>query len=274
LAGQFLEGELKKNTIGIIGAGNMGEAIIRGISKKGAGIVFACDADSAKIRRVTRLYKVKKIILDELAKQCNIIIICVKPQDIDSVLKALRGRLRQQQLVISIAAGITTRYLEQFLGGECAVVRGMPNMPGLIGKGITAYCRGRYARKEAGRFARIIFSAMGDTIEVSEAKMNAVTSVSGSGPGFIAYLTEMLVQAACKSGLDYASARLLCLRTLAGTASLLAESALDPAELVRRVASKGGTTEAGLAVLKKKNIGGILAEMVNAAAQRAKELSK
>ncbi len=266
---------MKQKTIGIIGAGNMGEAIIRGLSgsRKDFSVVVS-ENNPERLRLITRRYRVKKIELDELAKQCHSIVICVKPQDIDAVLEHLRANVCGRPLIISIAAGVTTRHIESLFTQAIPVVRCMPNMPGLIGKGITAYCRGTNAPAGAGRLVKRIFDALGRTLEVNETALNAITALSGSGPGFIAYIADALIRAGITAGLSEEQARLLCLETLTGTAAFLAETAVAPAELVSRVASKGGTTEAGLAVLRKNDIAAIMEQTVRAAAQRAKELSR
>ncbi|MCP4649256.1 MAG: pyrroline-5-carboxylate reductase [PVC group bacterium] len=260
--------------VGIIGAGNMGEAIIRGLEQKKGASVFVYEKDSRRLAKICRSYHVKKITLEQLKKTCNIIIICVKPQNIDEVLTVLSLALNSRQLVISIAAGVTIKHIQKFFKEKVPVVRVMPNMPGLIGVGISAYCLGKHAKQKHAKITDSIFLTMGETLRTTESKMNAVTAVSGSGPGFIAYLADSLISAARSVGLTEKEAYFLSLYTLQGTASLMVETQILPEVLVKRVASKGGTTEAGLKVFNKEKTKTIVKKAIQAAVKRAKELSK
>ncbi|MBU4305692.1 MAG: pyrroline-5-carboxylate reductase [Candidatus Omnitrophica bacterium] len=265
---------MKTISIGIIGAGNMGEAIIKGLCRKKGFRLGVYEQNKARMNLIARRYAVKRIGLDRLTKSVNIIIICVKPQDIDNLLVALRVNLHERQVIISIAAGITTAFIERRIGIRIPVARVMPNMPGLIGKGVSVYCLGRYAGKPVSRSVMAIFSVMGETLQQPEKNMDAVTAVSGSGPGFAAYLFESMIGAAKKAGIDAKTAQFLCLKTLEGTLAFLNATGVSPEELVRKVASKGGTTEAGLDVFKNKNIAAIVGQAIQAAVKRAKELRK
>ncbi|MBI4845951.1 MAG: pyrroline-5-carboxylate reductase [Candidatus Omnitrophica bacterium] len=265
---------MKKKFLGIIGAGNMGEAIINGLSKNRNFKIGVCEKNLLRQSDVLKRYAVRKIKLEELTKACDIIIICVKPQDIDSVFKDLSGRLSRRQLVISIAAGISTAYMEKFLGPKTALIRVMPNMPGLIGKGVSVYCSGKYAASSDEKITELIFKPMGEILRVSEAKMDAVTALSGSGPGFIAYLADAFIMAAQKIGLTGQEGRFLYMQTLAGTLALLSEGKISPEILVKKVASKGGTTQAGLEVFKRSKIAKGIERALKAAKKRAKELNK
>ncbi|MBU0634166.1 MAG: pyrroline-5-carboxylate reductase [Candidatus Omnitrophica bacterium] len=261
--------------VGIIGAGNMGEAIIKGLRAKRRFSVNFYDKDRAKKKKIEEQYCVKFFKLEELIKKCKIIIICVKPQDIDALLIDLRGGINQKHTVISIAAGVTTSYIQKFFKSKIPVVRAMPNMPGMIGQGITACVLGKYAGKSTAKITRLIFSSIGKTLEIkNESKMDAVTAVSGSGPGFMAYLTQALKEAAVSVGLKEEEAEFLAVCVSSGTANMLQNEQISPMDLVRRVASKGGTTEAGLKVFNKRKIKTIITDAVYAAAKRSKELIK
>ncbi len=268
---------MKKVNIGIIGAGNMGEAIIKGLENKKDLCVYVCEKNKTLFKNISKKYCVKKSMLKQLTKLCNVIIICVKPQDMDKLLLDMSSGITAGHIVISIAAGITTAHIEELLKESAAVIRVMPNLPGMIGKGLCAYCLGRDAGKNTSRYEKItekLFSGLGDVFKIKESRMNALTAISGSGPGFVAYFINALQEAALEVGFNRKEARFLCVNVAAGTANMLVESKSDPAEMVKRVASRGGTTEAGLKELDKGGIKKIVKRTIRAAAKRAKELSK
>jgi len=264
----------KKVNVGIIGAGNMGEAIIRGLGKSKEFFVYIYEKDKARSSEISKNFFAKENTLEQLIKQCKIIIICVKPQDIDKLIFRIKGHISTRHLLISIAAGITTAHIEKSLDKKVAVIRTMPNLPGLIGQGFTAYCLGKRASKNDAQYAKIIFKTIGKVLETKENKMDAITAISSSGPGFIAYFIEVLQAAAVDIGLDEKEARLLAVNAAAGTANMLLDANIDPAQMVKRVASPGGTTEAGLKELHKGKLKLIGARTLKAAKKRAKELSK
>ena len=198
---------------------------------------------------------------------------CVKPQDIDSLILSIKEQINNNHLLISIAAGITTARIEKAFEKKVALIRAMPNLPGLIGRGFTAYCLGESAGKKDAVSARLIFKTIGKVLEVKENKMDAVTAISGSGPGFIAYFINALEQSAVDIGLNKKEARLFAVNAAAGTANMLLECNMEPAQMLKRVASAGGTTEAGIKIMNKGRISRIMLKTLKAAAKRAKELS-
>ncbi len=307
-----------KKTIGIIGFGNMGSAIAEGIKDKYQVFVFDKDKDKTKNLSGIKI----SVSLADLANKVDTIILAVKPQDFRDVLKEMkptRAKARGTQgrntkaalisalkggdcerrsikgaikdkLIISIAAGIPTRYIEECLG-TVRVIRVMPNLPAVIGEGMSCICKGEYAKEKDLEFTEKLFKNLGKTLVVKEIMMNAVTAISGSGPGYYYYLIEddpkqyksnrnlfkkqfisYLTAAAEDVGFSHPKARFLSIGTGNACDSLLEKSGLPPEELKKRVASKGGTTEAGLKVLKH-NIRN-LPKAVKAALRRAKELSK
>ena len=267
----------KKTTylkVGIIGAGNMGEALVKGLAQKKDVVVSVFEKDRARQNIMVKKYGVKKKSIEELTKTADAVIICVKPQNVSEVFCELKNGLKENHLLISIAAGLSTAHIEQAVGRKLPVIRVMPNMPGLIGQGVSACCLGRYAKPKHGRIAEEIFSAIGRVLMVKESKMDAVTALSGSGPGFLAYMIEGLKQGGIEAGLSLKEAEFFAVNMAAGTGNVLAERIKDPGKLARMVASKGGTTEAGLNVLEKNKITGIMKRTIKAAAARSKELSK
>lgn len=252
---------------GIIGAGNMGAAIASRVKGK----VLISDADPARPRAI----KNKRVFTGrdnvDLAKRSDIIIIAVKPQDIDRVLREIRPWVKGK-LVISIAAGVSTKFIEKTLGGA-RVIRVMPNLPLLANRGMSAITAGRRATGEDMKKARGIFAGLGEVAEVRENLMDAVTALSGSGPAYYFLFTSLLAEAGEASGLRKDLADRLAKATFTGAARLAESGGLSMADFVKKVASKGGTTEAALKVFKRKKLGAILKQAVAAAMQRSRNLT-
>lgn len=252
--------------IAVIGAGNMGRAIIKGI--KGRYKIIASDIDKGKLRKLGVRATADNI---KAVRDADIVILAVKPQNMDSVLAKIKGEISPKKLVVSIAAGITTKKIEKKLG-RIPVVRVMPNMPLLVGMGISALCNGRYARashlREAGRiFSRVVYVK-------KESLMDAVTAVSGSGPAYVYLFIESLIKSAIDLGLNKNIAEILVLQTIKGAVTLLEKTGKSPEELRRQVTSPGGTTEAALKIFEKKEFIKLINEAIGAAHSRSRELSK
>jgi pyrroline-5-carboxylate reductase len=273
----------KKVKIGIIGCGNMGSAIASRISSKYQ--VFVFDKDTHKTKKIVNV-KVAKSVFD-LINNIDAIILAVKPQDFDEVLNEIRENINNK-LIISIVAGKETKHIEKVLG-KVRVIRVMPNLPAKIGRGMSCLAKGRFAGKADLIFAKKIFDFIGDTLILKESMINATTADSGSGPGFLFSLVSgktlkeakkfartdfipALINAGIDIGFRPQEAQLLAKATATGSLVLLEESGLSAEDLVKQVASKGGTTEAGLKKLKG-NIK-FLSKAVKAALKRAKELSR
>lgn len=265
--------------LGIIGAGNMAEAIVRGAVR---GKVVAAEqiiaADISPVRRElfsgvlgVRAVETNAQLISEKPK-C--LLLGVKPQQMASVLAALSTDLPEDTLVISIAAGISSAFIAEHLGKRSAwrVIRTMPNTPMLVGQGMVALSRGTNATPKDIAEARRIFECAAQVIEVPETLMDAVTAVSGSGPAYVFYLVERMIQAGIELGLSPDDARQLAVQTTAGAAAMLASSTDSPAELRRKVTSPGGTTQEAIAHLDAKGVGTAISEAVKAAARRSQEL--
>ena len=240
--------------IGIIGAGNMGMAIASRIKGK----VFLSD----KNRRISDNVTV--------AKRSDIIILAVKPQDIGEVLREIRPYVKEK-LIISIAAGVATSSIEKALG-KARVIRVMPNMPAMVGKGISAVTRGRFAKPEDLKIAFGIFSKVGEVAEIKENMMDAVTAVSGSGPAYYFLFTHLLAKAGEANGLEKGLAMKLAKAAFIGAAETACRKDLSMEEFVKKVASKGGTTEAALKAFEQGKLGAIIKKAVKAAAHRSLRL--
>lgn len=263
-------------TIGFIGAGNMAEAIVKGLLEKRVVEPFRLIlSDPSDERRATFQAQGLNTTTDNIAlvNEAGIIVLAVKPQVMASVLEPLREHFRAGQVVISIAAGIRTEKLDAWCGGVPAMVRVMPNTPALVGLGVSALCRGPRAGDEAMQLTATLFDAVGTTLMVDEAQMDAVTAISGSGPAYVFLWLEAMLAAARQQGFDEATARKLVYGTLSGAAALAEGSADGPDLLRARVTSKGGTTAAALQVMEERGFAGMLADAVEAAANRSRELS-
>ncbi len=261
-----------KLRIGMIGGGNMGGAILAGIVDDHH--VSVCEADSARRRQLKRKYRVQLLDLPDLCRQSQIIILAVKPQSFDVVLRDIKPHVRRSHLVVSIAAGITTLYIEKRLPAGTHVVRTMPNLPAQVGRGVTGYCAGKHASVTDMARVKKLFLSVGTAVAVEEKLMDAVTAVSGSGPAYVFLFLECWIKAAGRLGLKAEISRDMIVETCAGALKLLMESGEDAATLRERVTSKGGTTAAALERLARRQFEKSIYEAIKSARDRAKELSR
>lgn len=263
-------------TLGFIGAGNMAEAILRGLIN-GKVLpperIMIADPNAERIQLLQTLGVKPAATNEDLVRQSRILVLAVKPQVVAAVLKPISAVLRDDHLVISIAAGVATAAMDEYCAGKPALIRVMPNTPALVGRGVSALCAGPRATGDHLTIAERLFASVGKTVRVDESQMDAVTAISGSGPAYVFYWMEALLRAATGLGLSAETAKLLVYETLAG-ASELAAASIEPPEVLRaRVTSKGGTTEAAIRTLEQRGVGEALEEAVKAAAARSRELS-
>ena len=264
--------------IGIIGCGNMGEALLSrlvNVVEKSTALMIS-ETDAKRRDYIQTKYKMTvEIDNNEVVKFADVIILAVKPKDFESVLRQeVCCGLSEKKLFISIAAGITTKYIESAVGKDIPVIRAMPNMGAVIGEAMTSLSRGSAVSAENMDTAKGIFFLIGDVIELDEKFADAVTAISGSGPAYFFYMIESLEKAAISLGLDSEVAAKLVLKTALGSAKLLRALKEEPSALINKVASKGGTTEAALNIFEKKRFKNIINDAVKAAYKRSKELSK
>ncbi|MEA2707777.1 MAG: pyrroline-5-carboxylate reductase [Phycisphaerales bacterium] len=263
--------------LGIIGAGNMAEAIARGVLTKQLlrpSEIIAADTSPQRRELFTNELRIKAVEDNAAASDARMILLSVKPQHMAAALAAIAPVLSPKTLIVSIAAGISTAFIEKHLGGGKAwrVIRTMPNTPMLVGEGMAAMAAGKNATKDDLAAARKLFEAAADVIEVDEDKMDAVTAVSGSGPAYFFFLVEQMIRAATELGMTPEQAKLLATKTAAGAAKMLATSADPPDVLRRKVTSPGGTTEAAISHMTKQNWPQITVDAIKAAEQRGREL--
>ena len=265
----------KKYKIGFIGAGNMASAICRAIINGGLykpEEIAAYDIDNQKREQFHKEFGITPAEDNSfLVAESQCVILAIKPQHIAEVLDEIREAV-DDQLIISIVAGISTKYIETALGKSPTVIRTMPNTPLMFGAGTAALCRGKYASEEQLNFAERLFHAAGLTVIVEEEMMDAITALSGSGPAYFFYLVESMMQAAIELGLDSVLAKKLATNTGLGAMKMLIQSQEEPQELRRRVTSPGGTTEAAISVLDSEDVKRTFIEAIKSAARRSKQL--
>ncbi len=262
--------------LGVIGAGSMGGALLHGVLA--AGIVEPSRAQASR-KNPERLDELRERLgvaatTDNraLVASSDVILLAVKPQVFPALFEELEGALRADQLLISVAAGITAKSIEDSAGCQIPVIRAMPNTPALVGAGMSPYCLGRYADPSHGALAEQLLGSVGQTVRVSEEQMDAITATSGSGPAYVFYLVEAMQAAAEDLGLPQALAARLAQQTVFGAAKLLSESSDGPEELRRRVTSPGGTTAAAIQVFEDTAFPTHVRDAMRAACKRAEEL--
>lgn len=262
--------------IGIIGAGNMAQALISGLVKQGFSAGLTASDPSPDARNAVAVHYGIKVTDDnrKAVADSDAIILAVKPQIMDAALASIREVTGERQLVISIAAGVTCAQISSGLAKQQPIVRAMPNTPALIGAGISGLVANQYVNESQRGLAQRIMQATGEAVWLEqEAQMDAVTAVSGSGPAYFFLLLEALAQAGEQVGLPADTAARLALVTGAGACRLALESDDPPGELRRRVTSPGGTTAAALEVLLEGGLQQLVADAVSAANQRGIELA-
>lgn len=262
-------------SIGLIGVGNMGAAILEGLLKKEMvhpSQIRIYDKITSKVNAFGKKWKVREeSSIGKLVRDVDIVLLAFKPQDLSSVTGDLRESFKKKQVVISILAGNPVKKIRKAIGNGPRIVRAMPNLGATVGESVTALCGGD---PKSLAVAEKVFSGCGSTVRLHEKLMDVVTAVSGSGPAYFFLLMEFLIQECLSQGMNRKQASSLVLQTALGSARL-AQSSLDaPDELRKRVTSKGGTTAAALAVLEKYGARDIFRKAVRAAVRRGGELSR
>jgi len=283
---------MKKITskIGFIGAGNMGEALVGALIKSNITepkYIYASDASEKKLKNMSKEYGIHiRKDNSKLFLECDIIILAVKPQQMSQVLSEISGnvddKLSRKKLIISIAAGVSIRRLEDLLykrlneknQKKLPIVRVMPNTPALVLAGISGMSANKFTSRNDINVSKTILESAGEVIEFDEKDLDAVTAVSGSGPAYVFYFIESMITGGTKAGLSLKNSEKLTLETVKGAVKLLEESNDSAETLRKKVASPGGTTEAALRVLEKTSVKASIVKAIAAAKKRSKELRK
>jgi pyrroline-5-carboxylate reductase len=278
--------------IAIIGGGNMGEALLAGLLRAGRQVkdLVVSEKSAERATYLSQTYSVQVAAVADAVENAAFVILAVKPADIESVIVEIAnvaGKAESdavEQVLVSVIAGVTTGFYESHLPAGYPVIRVMPNAPALVGAGITALAKGRFATPEQLAEAAALFECVGAVLTVSEARLDAVTAVSGSGPAYFFLFVEALVDAGVAGGLSRAVATELAVQTMAGSVAMLlertdADSAAaagrpdtTAAELRALVTSPGGTTAAGLRELERGGVRAAVAAAVDAAKTRSEQL--
>lgn len=261
--------------IAIIGGGRMGEAIVAGLLASGTvrSEELSVAEPNEERRAVFESHGVATAVDGhEIVSEADVVVLAVKPQVIDAVLAHIADEIPGNAVVVSIAAGVTTRRLESLLPEGAVVVRVMPNTPAMVGAGMSVVCGGSAASDEDVEMVRSMFEALGEAIVLDERYFDVATAISGSGPAYVALVADALARAGVAHGLPKDTALSLALQTIRGTAELIARTGTHPEALIDAVSSPGGTTIAALAALEERAVRAAFMEAVAAAVRRAREL--
>ena len=255
----------------------MGEAILKGLLDNvlKPKDVICVDKSQDSLDRIAKAYQVVCAAEISAIKDCDVVLLAVKPQNMNEVLPLLGKAMTKNTLIISIAVGITSEFIVKNLGiGKAAVVRAMPNTPALVGKGVTGLAKGEFATDAQLLIAKNLLEAVGQVVIVNEDQIDVVAAASGSGPAYYFYVTELLIDAAVSHGLSRDVAQVLVENTFVGSSALFESSDDDAVELRRKVTSPKGTTQAAIEFLESKDLKSIWQNALGAAIKRAEEISK
>ena len=269
---------MSQTTIGFIGAGNMATAIINGILRNkivDSDALYVFDVNVEKMNAMSHRGLRALSSLEELVAKSHVLFLAVKPQNYDEVLSSIRQNKNcMDKLFVSIAAGISTKYITDKLGVLCPVVRAMPNTPLLLSKGATALCRGEGVSDEDFDFVQSLFAASGFVKELTEDKMNEIIAVNGSSPAYIYLFAKAVVDYALQVGISPEVSLPLFCKTLEGSAAMLTDSGNTPDELIKMVSSPGGTTLEALKALEELGFYNAILEAMKRCTARAEELGR
>jgi len=274
---------MENNRIAIIGAGSMGTAILSGLIAAGtaADSITASTATTQSAKALSDKFGIKSFALDasptanaDASQDADVSLIAVKPAKVLATLEEIKATVKDGALVISVAAGVTTESMEQAIGSKASVIRAMPNTPSIVGHGVTGIAKGKSANDSQLAVAKALFETVGQVLVVDEEKINALSTISGSGPAYVFYFAEKLMNAARKMGFSEKEANLMVRSTFLGSATLLAVSSDSPETLRAQVTSPNGTTMQATARFDEADLEKVFIEATEAALARAIELGK
>lgn len=269
-------------SLAFLGAGSMGGAILRGVVAAGIPVesIVATNRTVDKAAELAALAGVESVALAvspsgnvDAASRARIVVVGVKPAMVTDLLTEIAPVLRDDAIVVSVAAGVTNAQMSAALGGGVSVVRTMPNTPAIVGKAVTGMAGAESASSADRALVRQLFETVGTVVEIDEEQINALSTISGSGPAYVYYLIEVFTRAAIGKGFTPEQARLLAEQTFIGAAALLEASGEDPAELRRQVTSPNGSTERAIWVFEASDLDEIAVKATDAALARSRELA-
>jgi pyrroline-5-carboxylate reductase len=262
-------------TVAIIGAGVMGETLLSGLVRGGYALddLMVVEKRAERAVELRERYAVKVVAETEAAVGADTVALVVKPQDMSEVLAEIAPHLRAGQVVISLAAGITTAYIESRIPEGIAVVRVMPNTPALVDEGMAAISPGTHCGEEHLALTEQMLSVTGRVVRVPEKQQDAVTAISGSGPAYLFFVVESMIEAGVHLGLPRSTATELVVQTVVGSAKLLRETGTHPTVLREQVTSPGGTTAAAIRELEDHKVRAAFITAMEAARDRSVALA-
>ncbi len=263
-------------TVAILGAGVMGETLLSGLLRAGrpVGTLLVGEKRSERAAELQERYGVDVVSNREAARRADTLVLVVKPQDMADLLAEVAAELRPEQLVVSLAAGITTEFIESRLPDGVAVVRVMPNTPALVDEGMAAISRGSHCDEAHLVEAESLLAATGRVLRVPERQQDAVTAISGSGPAYLFFVVEAMIEAGVHLGLPRTTATELVVQTVVGSAKLLRETGEHPTVLREQVTSPGGTTAAAVRQLEDHKVRAAFLTAMEAARDRSRALAE
>ncbi len=261
--------------IAILGTGKIGESLLAGLRSSDWADIVASSRREERANELRERHGVEATTSNaEAIKGADVVVVAVKPQDIETLLGEIGHLLKPDQTVLSVAAAVTTARIERHVADDVPVVRSMPNAPSTVHEGIAGMCAGRHAAREHLDRAGTVLRAVGDVVEIPEEQMDAITAVSGSGPAYYALLAEAMIEAGILLGLSREVSTRLVVQTMLGTAKLLRDERVHPVELREAVTSPGGTTIRAIRELEQAGVRAAFLNAINAAMERSKELAR
>ena len=262
--------------VAVLGAGVMGETLLSGLVRAGRSphSLLVGEKRPERAEELRQRYGVEVVTNRDATRKADTVVVVVKPQDMGDLLEEIAPELRPGQLVVSLAAGITTAFIESRLPDGVAVVRVMPNTPALVDEGMAAISRGSHCDEEHLLEAESLLAATGRVMRVPESQQDAVTAISGSGPAYLFFVVEAMIEAGVHLGLPRTTATELVVQTVVGSAKLLRETGEHPTVLREQVTSPGGTTAAAVRQLEDHKVRAAFLTAMEAARDRSRALAQ
>jgi pyrroline-5-carboxylate reductase len=260
--------------IAILGTGRIGEALLAGLLSSGWSDIVATSRSEARAAELHERHGVETTTSNaDAVSGAAVVVVAVKPQDIEALLASIRDAVTPEQTVLTVAAAIPTAYIEERLPEGIPVIRAMPNAPSTVHEGMAGVAAGAYASDEQLAVAEDVLSHLGRVVRVPESAMDAVTALSGSGPAYFALLAEAMIEAGILLGISREVSTTLVVQTMLGTAKQLRDEGMHPVELREAVTSPGGTTIAAIRELEQAGVRAAFLNAIQAAMTRARELA-